>query len=284
MKVIVLGITGMLGNAMFRFLAANHSLEVYGTARHAHAKRFFSSEMQDRIVTGVDVESQDSLIKVFDKVRPQVIINCVGLVKQLAESADPLQAVPINTLLPHRLLALGKMIGARIIHISTDCVFSGAQGMYRETDFPDADDLYGRTKLLGELHDFGAITLRTSIIGRELSAANSLIGWFLAQTGTVNGYTKAIFSGLPTVELARVVRDYVLPNNELHGLYHVAAQPTNKYDLLQIVKQIYSKEITIVPAETVCIDRSLDATKFCDATGYAPPDWVALVTRMHEFN
>jgi dTDP-4-dehydrorhamnose reductase len=240
--------------------------------------------MQDRILSGVDVENQDSLIKVFDEVRPQVIINCVGLVKQLAESKDPLQAVPINTLLPHRLLALGKMVGARVIHISTDCVFSGAQGGYKEIDFPDADDLYGRTKLLGELHDVGAITLRTSIIGRELSSANSLIGWFLAQTGTVNGYTKAIFSGLPTVELARVVRDYVLPNRELHGLYHVAAQPTNKYDLLQIVKQVYGKEITIVPSEAVCIDRSLDAAKFFDATGYAAPDWVTLVKRMHEFN
>lgn len=194
-----------------------------------------------------------------------------------------LQAVPINTLLPHRLAALCQATAARLVHISTDCVFSGVNGNYVETDFPDAYDLYGRSKLLGEVDYPHAITLRTSIIGHELSGHRSLINWFLAQQGSVRGFTRAIFSGLPTVELATLVRDVVLPRQELHGLYHVASKPINKFDLLQLVAKAYGKAIEIIPVEDLVIDRSLNAGRFKEATGYVPPEWPALVKRMHEF-
>jgi dTDP-4-dehydrorhamnose reductase len=216
-------------------------------------------------------------------VRPDVVVNCVGLVKQLADANDPLQAVPINTLLPHRLAALCQASGARLVHISTDCVFSGAKGNYLETDFPDAYDLYGRSKLLGEVDYPHAITLRTSIIGHELSGNRSLVNWFLAQQGAVKGFTRAIFSGLPTVELASVVRDVVLPRKELHGLYHVSAKPINKFDLLQLVAKVYRKNIEINPSEELVIDRSLNSDRFKEATGYAPPEWATLIQRMCEF-
>jgi dTDP-4-dehydrorhamnose reductase len=212
------------------------------------------------------------------------VINCVGLVKQLADANDPLQAVPINTLLPHRLAALCKATGARLVHISTDCVFSGEKGGYRESDFPDAYDLYGRSKLLGEVDYPHAITLRTSIIGRELSGHRSLVGWFLAQQGTVQGFTGAIFSGLPTMELARVINEYVLPRPDLHGLYHVATQPINKYDLLKLVAKTYGKDTEIVPSDRLTIDRSLNADRFREATGYVAPEWSVLVQNMHDFN
>jgi dTDP-4-dehydrorhamnose reductase len=169
------------------------------------------------------------------------------------------------------------------VHISTDCVFSGAKGMYVESDFPDADDLYGRSKYLGEVDYPHAVTLRTSIIGHELDGARSLLCWFLAQGGSVRGFTKAVFSGLPTVELARVVRDFVLPHPELHGLYHVSAAPINKYDLLKLVAQAYGKSIEITPHDQLVIDRSLDSTRFKAATGYAPPSWPELVRTMHAF-
>ena len=283
MKVMILGVTGMLGNAMFRVLSERADLAVYGTARTNSARQHFSDNFSGRIIVGTDVENNDSLVRAFAAVRPDVVVNCVGLVKQLADTNDPLQAVPINTLLPHRLAALCQAAGARLVHISTDCVFSGVKGNYLETDFPDAYDLYGRSKLLGEVDYPHAITLRTSIIGHELSGHRSLVNWFLAQQRAVKGFTRAIFSGLPTVELATVVRDVVIPLKELHGLYHVSAKPINKFDLLQMLAQAYRKNIEINPSEELVIDRSLNSDRFKEATGYAPPEWPTLIQRMCEF-
>ena len=283
MRVMVLGITGMLGNAMFRVLFEKSTLAVYGTARSESSKRYFADNLHSQIVVGVDVENNDSLVNAFAAIRPDVVVNCVGLVKQLADANDPLQAVPINTLLPHRLAALCQATSARLVHISTDCVFSGSKGNYLETDFPDAYDLYGRSKLLGEVDYPHAITLRTSIIGHELSGHRSLVNWFLAQQSSVKGFTRAIFSGLPTVELATIVRDVVLPRPELHGLYHVASKPINKFDLLKLVAKAYGKSIEINPAEDLVIDRSLNASRFKQATGYASPEWPAMIQRMYEF-
>ena len=280
---MILGLTGMLGNAMFRVLSEKPDLVVYGTARNESAKHYFSENFHKHIVVGVDVENHDSLVKAFATVKPDVVVNCVGLVKQLADANDPLLAVPINTLLPHRLAALCHATSARLIHISTDCVFSGSKGGYLETDFPDAYDLYGRSKLLGEVDYPHATTLRTSIIGHELSGHRSLVNWFLAQQGSVKGFTRAIFSGLPTVELATIVRDVVLPHHELHGLYHVASKPINKFDLLQLIAKAYGKDTKINPSEELVIDRSLNADRFNQATGYEPPEWPALIKRMNKF-
>lgn len=283
MKILVLGVTGMLGNAMFRVLAEHSEHAVFGTTRNDRAKGYFPETLGKNLVAGVDVESHDSLIRAFALVQPQVVVNCIGLVKQLADANDPLQAVPINSLLPHRLAALCLATRARLIHISTDCVFSGTKGGYRETDFPDAYDLYGRSKLLGEVDYPHAVTLRTSIIGHELSGHRSLIGWFLKQKGKVKGFRRAVFSGLPTVELSRVVRDVVLQHPELTGLYHVAAKPINKYELLQLVAEIYGKEIELVPDDQLVIDRSLNADRFYEATGYRAPPWPELIESMYEF-
>lgn len=283
MKVMILGVTGMLGNAMFRVLSEDAGLIVYGTARSERARRYFSNELSKRLSIAVDVENYDSVVKAFAAIRPDVVVNCVGLVKQLADANDPLQALPINALLPYRLAALCQATGARLVHISTDCVFSGTKGNYLESDVPDAYDLYGRSKLLGEVDYPHAITLRTSIIGHELTGQRSLVGWFLAQQKSVKGFTKAIFSGLPTVELARVVRDVVLKRAELHGLYHVAAKPINKFDLLNLVAKVYGKDTEIIPDESLVIDRSLNADRFKESTGYMAPDWPSLVQRMCEF-
>jgi dTDP-4-dehydrorhamnose reductase len=284
MKILVLGVSGMLGSAMFRVLSAVSSFDVYGTIRSSGVRQYFSQELGLKIIAGVDVESQDSLVSIFGTVQPDIVVNCVGLVKQLADANDPLQAVPINSLLPHRLAALCKVAGARLVHISTDCVFSGKKGGYVEADFPDAYDLYGRTKLIGEVDYPHAITLRTSIIGHELSGARSLLCWFLAQEEKVKGFTKAVFSGLPTNELARVVRDFVIPRPELRGLYHVAAKPIDKYTLLRLVSDVYGKSIEIVPDDQLIIDRSLCADRFAEATGYVAQEWPQLIQRMHEFH
>lgn len=280
MKILVLGATGMLGHAVMRVLSENPELEVSGTVRAESSKRFFPANIADRLVTGVDVENQDSLTEALAESRPDVVVNCIGLVKQLAQAYDPLRALPINALLPHRLAKLCSLGNARLIQISTDCVFSGKVGNYLESDFPDAADLYGRSKLLGEVEYENSITLRTSIIGHELQSPHSLIDWFLAQDGTCKGYTAAIFSGLPTVVLAKIIRDVVIPRPELFGLYHVSADPISKFDLLQLVAKQYGKNIKIVPEDSLKIDRSLDSARFKAATGYKPPQWEELVNSM----
>ncbi|HYW56833.1 MAG TPA: SDR family oxidoreductase [Polaromonas sp.] len=284
MKVLILGASGMLGNAMLRLFAQSEGYEVAGSVRSERALGLLPEALHGRVIWGVDVENIDSLTRVFARVRPDVVINCVGLIKQLAGVDDPLVAIPINAILPHKIANLCDVAGARFVHISTDCVFSGDRGMYTEGDPCDAKDLYGRSKYLGEVDYPNAITLRTSIIGHELAGTQSLVGWFLSQRAKVAGFRRAIFSGLPTVELARVIRDHVIPHPELHGLYHVSASPINKFDLLSLVAQTYEKDIEIVSDDQLMIDRSLDSTRFRGVTGYKPPDWPELVRRMREFS
>lgn len=284
MRILVLGASGMLGNAMMRVLSEKTDWQVYGTVRSESARRLFQSDIADRLIAGVDVEQQDSLLQAFIQTRPDVVINCVGLIKQLADADDPLQAIPINALLPHRLARLCELAGARLVHMSTDCVFAGDKGNYRESDPSDAKDLYGRSKYLGEVAYPHAVTLRTSIIGHELQSAHGLVGWFLAQQSRCNGYTRAIFSGLPTVVLAQIVRDVVIPHTALSGVYHVAAKPIAKYDLLKLIARIYGKKIEIDPSEQLVIDRSLDAARFREATGYVAPEWPELIETMHTYN
>lgn len=283
MKILILGITGMLGNAMFRFMGEDHNLNVYGTARNNGACRYFSEELSKQLIAPVNIENHDSLIKLFVTIRPDVVVNCIGLIKQLEDVNDYLQSLLINALLPHRLSIICQAIGSRFIHVSTDCVFSGSKGNYTESDFADANDLYGRSKLLGEVSYPNTITLRTSIIGHELSGGKSLIGWFLAQKNQVRGFVQAVFSGLPTIELARIVRDIVILRPDMCGLYHVAAKPINKYDLLRLVASTYKKTIEIIPSNELVIDRSLNAELFNKATGYAPPEWSELIQRMYKF-
>ncbi|MFM8331419.1 MAG: dTDP-4-dehydrorhamnose reductase family protein, partial [Candidatus Methylumidiphilus sp.] len=189
-----------------------------------------------------------------------------------------------NSLLPHRLATLCSIAGARLIHISTDCVFSGDRGGYTEDDPSDARDVYGKTKFLGEVTDSHTITLRTSIIGHELQTTHGLVEWFLSQERQCKGYTKAIFSGLPTVVLARIISDIVISRPDLSGVYHLAARPISKYELLNLIAAVYGKEIEIIPDDQFVVDRSLSAERFRVATGYVAPDWANLVKLMHKYH
>ncbi|MCA1452084.1 SDR family oxidoreductase [Bradyrhizobium sp. BRP22] len=281
-KVLILGASGMLGAAVFRSFVEDENCELLATIRDKQASRFFAPQQVARLVT-LDVLDDNSLVSILDRERPDVVVNCVGLVKQLSSACDPLIALPINALFPHRLVRLCSLVGARVIHISTDCVFSGAKGNYTEEDPTDAQDLYGQSKLLGELSSYkNAVTLRTSIIGRELSTSHSLVEWFFLQKRTAVGYTKAIFSGLPTCELAAIIRDVVMPRPELSGVYHVSAQPISKFNLLRLIAKEYRKEISILEDSSVQIDRSLISKKFTAVTGYRAPAWPELIRRMYE--
>lgn len=282
-RVLVLGATGMLGSALYKAFSRDRDLEAWGTVRNDTARRFFSDSEKGRLITGVDVTDQDVLVDALRKVRPHMVINAVGLIKQLASANDPLVVLPLNAMLPHQLASLCGQFGARMVHISSDCVFSGKKGHYLENDQSDAEDLYGKSKYIGEVHDQShVVTIRTSGIGHELETKNGLLEWFLAQKGPVRGFSKAIFSGLPWVETARAIKDYVLPHPEISGLYHVSARPISKLDLLTLIADVYGKEITIERDDTVRIDRSLDSTRFTTATGYVAPDWPELIAHMHQ--
>ncbi len=284
MRILILGITGMLGNALFRYLAAEHNDLIFGSIRQPALPTGYATIVPNQeVIPNIHAETDEGLETAFARSRPSVVINCIGVVKQLAAAEDPLVSIPINSLLPHRIAARTAAVGARVIHISTDCVFSGKMGGYVEADTPDASDLYGRSKLLGELYSRHAVTLRTSIIGHEVKTKHGLLEWFLAEAGSVQGYSKAIFSGLPTVELSRVIRDFVLPNPELNGLYHVGGDPISKLDLLRIISKAYATCTEIHPSERVAIDRSLNSDRFRTATGYSPPDWDVLVDKMRKF-
>jgi dTDP-4-dehydrorhamnose reductase len=281
MRVLVLGASGMLGSTVLRVLSEKNDWEVFGTVRDESVKRFFSAPIGEHLMGGIDVERQDSLVRMLDRIRPNVVVNCVGWTKHMPGAEDPLVAIPINALMPHRLAGLCKLAGARLIHVSTDCVFSGEKGGYVEDDVTDARDVYGKSKALGEVHYPHTITLRTSFIGHELQSKRSLLEWFLSQEGRCKGYSRAIFSGLPSVVFAQVVRDVVIPHTELLGLYHLAAKPIAKFDLLKMIADVYGKTIDIVPDDALTIDRSLDAARFQLATGYVAPEWPELVKLMH---
>lgn len=282
MNILVLGVSGMLGHTLFTHLASIGAHSVKGTARKGVVLRpFFSEELYKQIVSGVDADNFDSIIKVAGECRPDCIINCVGIIKQQAAATEHIPALMINSILPHRLAALCKAIGARLVQISTDCVFDGKTGMYSEDDTSNAADLYGRTKYLGEVTQSHCLTLRTSIIGHELSSRYGLVEWFLSQTGTVNGFTRAIFSGFPTIELAAIIADKVLPDTELSGLYQISSNPISKYDLLGLIARQYGITTPIHTCDSFAADRSLDSTRFKEATGYTSPGWPQLVERMY---
>ena len=281
MKILVFGASGMIGSAMLRVLSATPDWEVWGTLRSSATKRFFSGNQQDKLVSGVDVEKHDALVRIFARVTPDVVVNCLGLTKHHKEAEDPQQALLLNALLPHRMADLCAVAGARLIHVSTDCVFAGTKGNYAEADAPDAVDVYGKSKHLGEVDYPHAITLRTSTIGHELQSAYGLLEWFLSQQGSCKGFNRAIFSGLPNTEFARVVRDVVIPRPELRGLYHVGAEPIGKYELLKLIAKAYGKQIDIVRDDDFSIDRSLNSARFNKATGYKPEAWPELIQAMH---
>ncbi len=281
MRILVVGASGMIGCTILRVLSEKKDWQVFGTVRDKMVERFFSRLVAKHLIASVDVNHEDSLVSVLDQVRPDVVINCAGLTKHKPGADDPLISLPINTMMPHRLANLCKLISARLIHISTDCVFSGQQGGYVEDDFTDAHDVYGQSKALGELHYPHTVTLRTSTIGHELQSQFGLLDWFLSQEGECKGYTRAIFSGLPTVVFAQSIRDFVIPNRDLSGLYHVAAKPIAKFDLLTLISKVYGKAIEITPDDKFVIDRSLNASRLQEATGYVAPGWPELVRIMY---
>jgi dTDP-4-dehydrorhamnose reductase len=279
-RVLVLGGTGMLGHKIWQVLSDRFDTHVGARAPHAEYQCLGLFDA-DRWHGGVDAMEITGLLRVMREVRPDVIVNCMGVIKQRAEAKDPLVAVQTNALYPHLLFEVARTIGAHLIHISTDCVFSGVRGNYLEEDNPDPPDLYGRSKLLGEIDAPGCLTLRTSIIGRELRSSLGLVEWFLAQDGgRVRGFAGAIYTGLPTLVLASILADIITRGAIPSGLYHLGSDPISKYDLLLLLLEAYGLTVDIERDDSLRCDRSLDSTRFRAAEGLEIPSWPKLVATM----
>jgi len=280
MRVLILGGSGMLGHKLWQSFAGR--FDTYVTFRNSATAYagygiFDSARSKDH----VSAQDFDSVIGAFASVRPQVVVNCIGIVKQSATAKDPYTSVTVNALFPLRLAQLCRASAARLIHISTDCVFAGNKGNYSQADAPDAEDLYGRSKLLGEVDAEGCLTIRTSMIGRELAGSHGLIEWFLAQAGKqVRGFKRAVFSGFTTQALADIIAWLIVEHPELSGVLNVAAAPINKFDLLSMVRDVYGLKIAIEANEDFVCDRSLNGERFRVATGFVPPSWPEMIDRM----
>ncbi len=279
-KILILGGTGMLGHALFCYFGKKY--DAFTTIRKTKDyEDLFPPELNQKIIPGINISDIDSIRNLIEKTKFDLVINCIGIIKQDKDSTDSKLAIAINSLFPHQLAEICKENGTRVIHISTDCVFSGNKGNYKEEDYADADDIYGRTKLLGEIDYSNTVTLRTSIIGHEIERKRSLVDWFLSQQGEVNGFTNAIYTGIPTIELAEIIDHHIIENPDMRGLYHVSSDRISKYELLSIIKKIYQKDIKIDPCDNPKIDRSLDSSRFRATTGYRPPSWESLISKMH---
>jgi dTDP-4-dehydrorhamnose reductase len=233
------------------------------------------------VIENVEASSRKNVVETIKQLAPQVVVNCIGIVKKLKESDHPVSAITINALLPHWIAEACEKSGSRLIHVSTDCVFSGKVGNYSENDLPDPYDLYGRTKLLGEVYEGNCLTLRTSIIGRELKRSRGLLEWFLSQRGkTIQGYRYAIFSGFITSELAQILAELVAHHPEVRGLYHLSSDPISKYELLRIIKEALNLDITIAEYTGFYTDRSLNSDKMRTILSYKTPTWKTMVHRL----
>lgn len=283
-KVVVLGAAGMLGHKMFQRLQECFPGTVGLMRERPEWPQFSRVDLLqgNDIVPGIDVMDFEGLAARLAEFRPDFIVNCIGIIKQRAETNDAVVSISINSLLPHRLAAVAAGWGGRLIHFSTDCVFSGERGGYTEEDQSDAHDLYGRSKFLGETPGAGnALTLRTSIIGRELVEHRSLLDWFLGQKGrTVRGFRRVIYSGVTTNHMADLVGDIILNHSDLNGLYQVVSQPISKYDLLCLIRNAYSLDVDITPDEEERSNRSMSGEKLRRAIGYEAPPWPALVEQL----
>lgn len=268
----------MLGHKLTQVF--EKEFDVWATVRN---KNRFGGTIyhKTKIIEDTDVEAIEAVEKIVGELKPDVIVNAVGIIKQLPTAKNVIKTLRVNSIFPHQLSETASAHGARLITISTDCVFSGKKGKYIETDVSDAEDLYGKSKNLGEVAGENCLTLRTSIIGRELNTAHSLIEWFLSNAGkTVKGYTNAIYSGFPTVVLAEIIADLIKNRPRLEGLFHVSSEPISKFELLNLVNRAYRAEVNIEPFDDFYIDRSLDSSKFRRAVGFAPPGWGEMIERM----
>ena len=274
----------MLGHVLWRTCRAA-GIDAFATVRSDELAGAAASVLESSAtLTGVRAEDPDSVRRALDESGAETVVNCIGIVKQSSAIRDPVTTIRVNSLFPHQLAAACHKRGARLIQISTDCVFSGSEGGYDEDNVPDPIDLYGRSKLLGEADGEGALTIRTSMIGRELERANGVLEWFLGESGSVRGFSHAVFSGPTAPVLSRAIVDVIVRHPALEGLYHLGADPIDKHQLLWMLRDAFSLEVEIERDDAIRVDRSLDSSRFRAATDWEAPSWPDMVTELAELS
>jgi len=276
-RVLILGVTGMLGHKLYQVLSTMFDVAATLRSDYSNVSRYHFFREHD-IIPNVNALRISRIEEVIGEINPRVLINCIGIIKSVGEAQDKLVNIWINALFPHQLYEICKRRGIRLIHISTDCVFSGKKGNYREDDPSDAEDIYGKTKYLGEVGGGGALTIRTSLIGRELSTTNNLVEWFQSHQGSkVNGFTNAIFSGFPTVYFAQIIANIIAKEQNLSGVYHISSEPISKFKLLSLIRDKMRLNIEIEEYPDFYCDRSLDSTLYRNKTGFKPLSWEEMI-------
>ena len=271
----------MLGHKLFDYFKKQSGHTIIGTVKDKRDSLFVNNTEQSKIYSGIEALEPQNVLDIIAEISPDILINCIGIIKQKEQSKKLDLSIKINSLFPRQIGLFCSSNKIRFIHFSTDCVFSGKLGNYNELFLPDASDYYGLSKYLGEVYAKNCLTIRTSIVGHELYSKNGLVEWFLSQEGKVNGYTNAIFSGFPTVEIARILNEYIIPDKNIFGLYHVSSEPVSKYDLLKIISEKYNKRIIIDPFDKIWENRSLNSDKFKNKTGFKTKNWEQLINEMH---
>ncbi len=280
MKILILGGTGMLGHKLLQVLQNKADLAtIIRSGNNSFDKLEFKKKC--RIFEGIDVRNFSQVESVLENFKPEFVINAVGVIKQSGDLKNELLTLDVNSIFPRKLAQTTDKYGFKLISISTDCVFNGQKGKYSENDLSDADDLYGKSKFLGEVAENNCLTIRTSIIGRELETRHGLIEWFLNNNDkTINGFKNAIFSGFPTITLSEIILEIIEKYPDLRGLYHISSNPISKYELLKLVKNEFNPDVEINPFEDFYLDRSLDSTRFRTLTGFQPDEWDVMIKKM----
>lgn len=282
MRILILGGTGMLGHILWKRLPL-HFPDTYTTI-HKGKQDYGGDHLfaGSRVIDYIDVTDFSLLEGVLRGIKPDIVLNCIGLTKRRENTQAPVPSIVLNALFPHRLAKLTKDLGVRFIHFSTDCVFDGKTGNYKDESQTNAITLYGRTKALGEVRGSHILTLRSSFIGKELCKATELLEWFLSQKTVVRGFKNAIYTGLTTLELYRVVEKLLLDYPDASGLYNLSSEPINKFDLLKLIGEKMHHDVEIIPDETFHCDRSLESTRFRKEFHYTPPAWTAMVEELSQ--
>lgn len=282
MRLVILGGSGMLGHTLWERLSQRFP-DTYTTIRKGIRDygndRLFGS---DRVIDHINVMDFRMLEGALRVIKPDVILNCIGITKRREEPQNPIPSIILNAMLPHKLAKMSADLKAKLIHFSTDCVFDGRTGRYSDDAPTNATDLYGRTKALGEVTGNSVLTLRSSFIGKELREGTELLEWFLSQKNAVRGFKNAIYTGLTTLELCRVIERLLLDYPDASGLYNVSSEPINKFDLLRLIGEKMHHCVDIIPDESFHCDRSLDSARFRRDFGYTPPTWTKMVEELSQ--
>ena len=285
MKVMILGGAGMLGHQVYlklktEFGATNVAITLRKTKQHYDKFGIFKEAVA---FDELDVLNFPQVEVALNKFKPDYIINCIGLTLRKKELGDVEKCIQVNSMLPHRLAKWGELNNSRVIHFSTDCVFDGKKGNYTEKDIPTADDLYGQSKFLSEIIYPNSLTIRLSVVGRELEGKTEFIEWFLSHKGkSVNGFAGVNYSGLSTnvvaKELIRIIKNYP----KISGTYQMASEPMNKFDILKIVNEIYQTKTEIKESADYKNDKTLNCDLYTQLTGFKKPSWKSMIAEMKQ--